>query len=68
MWVERFLGDNRIGMEVSVMNSPNDVEIALKAVALLSRIVGSDSSIWPRSAAKWTQSSASTLRMASFRA
>lgn len=41
-----FLGDNRISMEVSVMNSPYDVEIALEAVALLSRIVGPDSSNW----------------------
>ena len=46
MWVERSLGDNLISTEVGVMNSPNDVEIALKAVALLSRIVGPDSSSW----------------------
>ena len=46
MWVERSLGDNLISTEVGVMNSPNDVEIVLKAVALLSRIVGPDSSSW----------------------
>lgn len=28
------------------MNSPNDVEIALEAMALLSRIVGPNSSSW----------------------